>query len=114
MKGFTLAAMLMFIPLLAFAAFTGHNSKQTVSTVAEALKAKDDMHVVLEGKIETRIKKEHYRFSDNTGAMTVEIDDDKWGGVNVSENDKVRLYGETDASALRQTTIDVKRIEIIK
>lgn len=33
---------------------------------------------------------------DNTGEIAIEIDYDKWGGVNVGFNDLVEIKGEID------------------
>ena len=65
-------------------------------TVAEAKKLSDDTPVVLVGKIEKRLGGEKYLFTDNTGSVTVEIDNDDWRGLNVSDKDTVEIRGEVD------------------
>ena len=47
------------------------------STVAEALKMNDDTPVVLVGKIEKNLGNEKYQFSDKTGSIVVEIEDEE-------------------------------------
>ena len=87
--------------------FTGEKSKQggfsdgttsapSITTVAQALKMKDDTNAVLRGNIVKKIKHEKYLFKDATGEIVVEIDDDDWGGVTVGPNDTVELIGEID------------------
>lgn len=65
-------------------------------TVAEAKKLSDDTPVVLVGKIEKSLGGEKYLFTDNTGSVTVEIDNDDWRGLNVSDKDTVEIRGEVD------------------
>jgi uncharacterized protein (TIGR00156 family) len=104
---------MLAVPVIALSAFTGASSDHSlVNTVSEVAKLGDDVRVVLEGKIEAHIKDDDYRFRDNTGTITLDIDDDEWPAVNISENDRVRIFGETDASFLRRK-VDVDRIEII-
>ncbi len=81
-----------------------------ITTVAEALKAKDDSLVVLTGKIEKETGKEKYLFRDSTGAITVEIDNDDWHGQDVSPSDTVVIHGEVDKEILHAPEIDVDKI----
>ena len=83
------------------------------TTVAEALKMGDDTAVVLEGKIEKSLGKEQYMFSDATGSVTVEIDNDDWRGMTVTPNDTVVLRGEVEKDFFK-TEIDVDAIELKK
>lgn len=83
------------------------------STVAEALKLGDDTAVVLEGKIEKSLGKEKYLFSDNTGSVTVEIDNEDWRGQKVTPNDTVVIHGEVDKDFFK-TEIDVDVITLKK
>ena len=86
----------------------------SASTVKQALTLPDDARVVLEGKIVSEFRPEHYLFVDKNGdTIEVEIDHKDWGGVTVDENTPVRIYGEVDKD-FTKTSIDVKNIEIIK
>jgi len=86
----------------------------SASTVKQALTLPDDARVVLEGKIVSEFRPEHYQFVDKNGdAIEVEIDHKDWRGVTVDENTPVRIYGEVDKD-FTKTSIDVKSIEIIK
>ncbi|WP_298086669.1 NirD/YgiW/YdeI family stress tolerance protein [uncultured Campylobacter sp.] len=86
----------------------------SASTVKQALALPDDARVVLEGKIVSEFRPEHYQFVDKNGdAIEVEIDHKDWRGVTVDENTPVRIYGEVDKDFMK-TSIDVKTIEIIK
>lgn len=65
-------------------------------TVAEAKKLGDDTPVVLIGKLEKSLGGEKYLFTDNTGSVTVEIDNDDWRGLTVNDKDTVEICGEVD------------------
>ena len=82
----------------------------SVTTVAEALKAKDDTLVVLTGKIERETSKEKYLFRDSTGGMIVEIDNEDWKGQTVTPADTVVIYGEVDKEIMGAPEIDVDKI----
>ncbi|MDO5045869.1 YgiW/YdeI family stress tolerance OB fold protein [Campylobacter sp.] len=93
--------------------FTGKGSA-TLMSVKEALSLKDDAPVILEGKIKSQIKAEHYEFVGKSGdTVEVEIDNHVWKGVSVDENTMIRITGKVDKD-LTKTTIDVKSVEIIK
>lgn len=85
----------------------------SISTVAEAIKMRDDTPVILEGKITQRIRKNIYQFSDNTGSIPVEIDQKDWQGVDVHSSDTVQIHGEVDKDWL-DTMIDVYSVKIIR
>ena len=82
-----------------------------VTTVSEALKAKDDTLVVLTGHIEKETAKEKYLFKDATGSIIVEIDNEDWQGQNVTPADTVVIHGEVDKEIMHSPEIDVDRIE---
>ena len=67
-----------------------------VSTVEEAKTMRDDAWVVLHGHIESHIRSDYYVFRDDTGSITVEIDDDEWHGQTVGPQDRVEIAGEVD------------------
>ncbi len=85
------------------------NSDSVVS-VAQVKKMRDDAPVVVQGNIVQRLGDEKYLFRDGTDSVIVEIEDEDWGGVDVRATDTVRLYGEVD-SGLFKTEIEVDRIE---
>ena len=92
---------------------SGSAAQTQPSSVKEALELRDDSFVIIDGKIKSQLKHEHYRFVDQNGdSIEVEIDDDVWRGVSVDENTLVRISGEIDKD-FTKTTIDVKNIKIL-
>jgi len=87
--------------------YTGGGAQS--ATVAEVLKMPDDAWVTLTGKIDRQIGDEKYQFSDGSGTITVEIDDEDWRGLTVGPNDTVIIQGEVDRELTRRE-IDVKHI----
>ncbi len=81
-----------------------------VTTVSEALNAKDETSVVLTGTIEKQTAHEKYLFKDTTGSVIIEIDDEDWRGVEVTPNDTIIIRGETDKDLVGDAEIDVDSI----
>ena len=84
-----------------------------MSTVAEAAKLGDDTPVVVVGHIEKSLGDEKYLFKDASGAITVEIDDDDWNGLNVTPQDLIEIRGEVDKD-LFDTKIDADSVMLKK
>ena len=53
---------------------------ETIVTVKQVNEMRDDVPVIIQGKIIQRMGDEKYLFEDSTGSITVEIDDDNWRG----------------------------------
>ncbi|MDR0305610.1 MAG: YgiW/YdeI family stress tolerance OB fold protein [Chitinispirillales bacterium] len=123
----TFAAVSLFLVLcLSFAygqgGFTGPSAKPNscerggftgpsagAVTVAEAKELVDDTPVILAGAITRSLGNERYTFADNTGTITVEIESKVWGGISISEKDKVEISGEIDRER-GKLEIEVKSI----
>ncbi len=93
--------------------FQGPSATSGANTVAKALKSSDDTYVSLTGHIISRIGKEKYTFQDETGTITVEIDDKKFYGRTVTPETTVRIVGEVDWH-VGSNEIDVDYLEIVK
>ncbi len=101
--------------LFSFPTFAGGYSgpgSMMVNSVADALKVKDDTRVELTGYLVKSLGDEEYLFRDNSGDVKVEIDDDLWHGITVSDSTKVTLIGEVDKDIFG-TEIDVEQINLI-
>jgi uncharacterized protein (TIGR00156 family) len=73
----------------------------TPITVEEAKNLRDDSPVVLQGRIVRSLGDENYLFSDDTGTITVEIDNRLWRGLSVSQDDPVEITGELERDRRR-------------
>ncbi len=93
--------------------FQGPSSTAGAKTVAEALKSSDDTYCSLTGNIISRVGKEKYTFRDETGTITVEIDDKKFYGRTVTPETTVRIVGEVDWH-IGSNEVDVDYLEIVK
>ena len=82
------------------------------TTVKYALSAKDDTKVQLKGYIVKSIGDEKYQFRDNTGTITVDIDDELWNGRAISAKTPVVIYGEVDIDykPMKRVEIDVDSV----
>ncbi|MDR1849114.1 MAG: NirD/YgiW/YdeI family stress tolerance protein [Zoogloeaceae bacterium] len=105
-----LVGLLAGVGLPVYAQQGGYTGTPAVTTVAEAKKLSDDAPVVLRGKIERFLGDEKYLFTDSTGNVIIEIDDDIWGTQKVGSNDVVEISGEMDKELLREIEVDVKAI----
>lgn len=116
MKRIALTTLLLSSVLAtsAFAAgYNGPSESARITTVEQALKAGDDSHVTLEGKITKRLTKdERYEFTDSTGTIVVEIDKDEWPAQVIDDKTRVRLTGEIDRD-FNSVEVDVDRVEVI-
>lgn len=117
MKNAVLLSLMLAVSATAAAEFSEHGVADArplnISRVVDLKNMPDDSRVVLEGRIEKQVRREHYIFRDASGRIEVEIDDDVWRGVNVTPRDKVRLTAEVDQDWNR-TEVDVKSVVKIR
>ena len=85
----------------------------SLGTVQQAVGMRDDAHVILRGNIVKHLGKDKYLFKDATGSVNVEIDNDKWQGQTITQDDTVELYGEVDKD-WNSVEIDVDRVVKLK
>ncbi|WP_407307827.1 NirD/YgiW/YdeI family stress tolerance protein [Acinetobacter sp.] len=85
----------------------------TTTTVKQALTLKDDTKVQLKGYVVKSVGDEKYQFRDNTGTITVDIDDELWQGKPVNAKTPVTLIGEVDIDykPAKRVEIDVDAVK---
>lgn len=90
-------------------------SRYATTTVAE-IKAspQDDMKVVLTGTIVRKLGHEKYLFTDGTGQIEVEIDDEDFPNVPVNDKTRLQIEGEVDTHRARDADIDADRVVVVK
>lgn len=108
MKKIFIVTLLLFGISNVFAAgFSGQSDK---TSIVEALKRPDDSYVTIEGNIVKKLSSDKYLFKDATGSITVEIDNEKWGNIDVSEKDVLELSGEIERK-INSIHLDVDTIK---
>ncbi|RKG30715.1 NirD/YgiW/YdeI family stress tolerance protein [Acinetobacter tianfuensis] len=79
--------------------------------VSAVKQLKDETAVTLTGTLVKHLNQDHYEFSDGTGLILLDIDDDDWKASGVQAGDKVRVAGEVDTHRYKPTDIEVVKIE---
>lgn len=83
------------------------------TTVNKVLKSPvDDQYVLLSGKITSQVSKDKYTFTDKTGSIVVEIDNEVFAGRQVGPDTQVEIWGKVDKDMFKEPKIDVKRLGI--
>lgn len=82
-------------------------------SVKQALTLKDDTPVQLKGYVVKSTGDEKYQFSDQTGSITVDIDDDLWQGKPISAKTPVTIIGEIDIDykPTKRVEVDVDQVQ---
>lgn len=75
--------------------FSGPDNVRSVSA-ADAAGLPDDSDISVTGYIVRSLGDEKYEFRDDSGTLTVEIDDDEWRGAEVTPDVRVELRGELE------------------
>ena len=82
--------------------------------VAEVKHLKDETAVTLKGTLLKHLNEDHYEFSDVTGGILLDIDDDLWKASHIKAGDKVQVVGEVDTHRYKPTDIEVVKIEKVQ
>lgn len=99
--------------LPAHAQYVGPSEAAGTPTVAAILeKPVDDQNVRLTGHLLRKIGDEKYIFSDGTGEIVVEIDDDDFPPQAIDAKTKVELLGEVDTGMRRPPEIEVDTVRV--
>ena len=73
----------------------------------------DDQKVRVQGVLLRKTGDEMYVFSDGTGEIMVEIDDDDFPPQSITEKTKVELVGEVDTGLRRAPEIEVDQVRVL-
>jgi uncharacterized protein (TIGR00156 family) len=92
----------------------GGPSSVQLLTVKQLLETgKDEQHARLQGRIVSHDGGDKYTFADDSGRITVEIDDDRFPpGQTINAEQRVELVGEFD-KGLRKREFEVDRITVL-
>ena len=78
-------------------------------TAKQARGMRDDTPVALKGYIIKSLGGEKYLFQDESGTITLDIDDKRWAGQTVGAEDMVEIHGKIDKD-WADLEIEVKRL----
>lgn len=99
----------------AHAEYVGPSKVKQYKNVAEILREPvDDTYATLRGKIVNRLSDDMYQFSDGTGIIKVEIDEEDFAGQRVDANTQIEIWGKIDKDLMRAPEVDVKRLTVIR
>ncbi len=75
---------------------------------------KDEQQVRLKGTLLRKTGKETYIFSDGTGEIVAEIDDDDFPTEHVDEHTRLEITGKVDTGRTRPPEIEVDKVRVLK
>ncbi|QPB79255.1 NirD/YgiW/YdeI family stress tolerance protein [Proteus sp. GOKU] len=84
----------------------------SVTSISNVDNLPNNSTIIIEGFIVRNINHNVYEFKDDSGSIRVKIDNDKWNGLNVSSDTKIRIEGRVD-NHLVQDEINVGRISLV-
>ena len=105
---------LLFFSNILFAQCFGPSANAVNTTIKKLNKIKDDQKIILKGHILTKVGHEKYIFTDGTGEIRVEIDNEIFPQVPITEESKLEIYGEIEKDFLQSPEIDVNYLKVIK
>jgi len=83
-------------------------------SVSEVLNMRrDDVPVILQGRILYNIRSEYYRFADETGQIRVEIPPRVWGNLRVTGDDLIEISGIVDRQFILRNYIEVRSVRLV-
>lgn len=82
-----------------------------IETVADAKDKADDTIVVLQGQIVKALGDDKYQFTDETGEIILDIDQEDFDGVTVTEGEIIQITGDIDKEMMKPAEVDVKHIK---
>ncbi len=114
LRPFLLLALSLGLTASAAAQFVGPGTSEAPTTVQSILdNPQDDQTVTLQGMVLEKVGHEKYAFSDDTGQIRIEIDDDVFPPQRVTPDMTVEIYGEVEKDFLRSPEVDVERMAVV-
>lgn len=114
LRTFLLLPLVLGIVTSATAQFVGPGAPDAPTTVQSILDSpQDDQTVTLQGTVLEKVGNEKYAFSDDTGQIRIEIDDDVFPPQRITPDMTVEIYGEVEKDFLRSPEVDVERLTVV-
>ena len=82
-----------------------------IETVENVKTKADETFVYMQGQIVKALGDEKYAFTDKTGEIVLEIDNDEFDGVTVAAGEFIEVSGEVDKDMMKPAKVDVKTIK---
>lgn len=90
----------------------GFNNIQSMTVSQVKQHSYDDQRVSLVGSLTNYFGDDHYEFSDKTGSIMVDLDDDRnWS--HIQKGQTIRIFAEVDRDD-GHVTLDVKRAQPVR
>ena len=88
-----------------------NNNMMEVVTVEQVRGMADNSPVIIQGYLLRKNGENSYVFQDTTGTINLEIDEEDWGGMTVTPNDFVEVWGEVDRNGSSMIEVDVSAMK---
>lgn len=95
----------------AYAGPNDTNNMMEVVTVEQVRNMTDNSPVIIQGYLLRKNGENSYVFQDTTGTINLEIDEEDWGGITVTPNDFVEVWGEVDRNGSSMIEVDVSAMK---
>ena len=82
-----------------------------VMTVEQVRGLADNSPVIIRGYLLRQNGENSYVFQDSTGTINLEIEDSDWGGLTVSPNEYIEVWGEVDRNGMSMVEVDVSAMK---
>ena len=114
MKRSIVFASLLTVAPFASAQYFGPGAQGASNNIRAVLdNPVDDQYVVLRGNLTSQVGGEKYMFSDGSGQIRVEVDNDEFPRHRIGPETVVELYGEVEKDFMQSPEIDVDRVLIV-
>ena len=106
--------------IASFSAFAGNmnsnnmnnnNTMTEVMTVEQVRGLADNTPVIIRGYLLRQNGENSYVFQDSTGTINLEIEDADWGGLAVSPDEYIEIWGEVDKNGMSMVEVDVSAMK---
>ena len=82
-----------------------------IETVENVKTKNDETFVYMQGQIVKALGDDKYAFTDKTGEIILEIDNDEFDGVTVAAGEFIEISGEVEKDLMKPVKVDVKSIK---
>lgn len=86
-----------------------YRERLPITSVAEAKHLRDDSRIILSGHIVRRLDDDEFLFSDGTGTIKIEMDDDDWRKLRRHRRGRILIWAEVDRDDGRNE-LEVERV----